>query len=92
MNLLETWIEDGTIVTLVLAVLVFEIGLFALWRLRGTLRASLIELYTNMAAGGCLALALRASLVGDGPFWVGFWLIAGGTAHLADVLLRLRRA
>lgn len=92
MNLLETWIEDGTIVTVVLAVLVFEIVLFAFLRMRGTLRASLVELYTNMAAGGCLALALRASLVGDGPFWVGLWLVAGGMAHVADVLLRLRKA
>ena len=90
MNLLERWIADGTIVTVVMLVLLLEICVLATLRLRTGRGLPLAQVLSNAAAGGSIALALRSALVGDGVFLIGFWLVLGGLAHATDLTLRLR--
>jgi hypothetical protein len=90
LNLLARWIEDGTIVTVVLLVLLLEIAVLATVRLRRGGALPLPQLVSNAAACGSLALALRSALVGEGVFMIGFWLIVGGIAHVTDLVVRLR--
>lgn len=90
MKLLSDWIADGTIVTVVMLVLVVEIVVLGVRRLRTGRGLTLPQLLSNAAAGGSIALALRSALVGEGVFMIGFWLIVGGIAHATDLTLRLR--
>ncbi|MEE4300309.1 MAG: hypothetical protein V2J24_12780 [Pseudomonadales bacterium] len=92
MSLLERWIADGTIVTVVMFVLLVEIVVLGLRRLRTGRGLPLPQLLANAAAGGSIALALRSALVGEGVFMIGFWLVVGGIAHGTDLTLRLLRA
>lgn len=92
MTLLASWIEDGTIITVVLAVLVIEIAVLAGIRITSRRGLPLPQLVSNACAGGCLALAARAAIVDDGPLLIGFWLIMGGVAHTTDLVIRLRAA
>jgi hypothetical protein len=87
---LEAMVSDGTIVPLILALVVAEgIALTVFHRLtgRGPAPAALVA---NLAAGGCLLLALRSALRGDSASAVSGWLAAGFVAHLCDITLRWR--
>ena len=90
MNFLAEWIADGTIVTVVICVLAIEITTLGLLRIRSGKGLPLPQVVSNAAAGGSLALALRSALVGEGVVMIGFWLIMGGVAHVADLVIRLR--
>jgi hypothetical protein len=86
--MLEALVSDGTVALLALAVLGLEaMVLVAL----APSRRTLVPLLANLFSGLFLILALRAALVGDGAGAVALFLGLGGAAHLADVLLRLRR-
>lgn len=90
--MLQTLIESGRIVDVVIGVLLIEIVVLIAWRLRTGRGLTAPLILANAAAGGCIALALRASLTGAPWIWVAIWLVAGGLAHATDLALRLRPA
>jgi len=80
----------GRIVDLIIGLMVLEaVGLWFLRRRTG--RGPLpLGLLVNLAAGGCLLLALRLALVDAGWLWVGAALGLAFVAHLADLIVRWR--
>lgn len=52
----------------------------------------LVPLFANLAAGACLLLALRASLVGGTISAWGPWLAASFVAHLIDMRARFSQS
>lgn len=83
---LQAFVSSGQVVDLVIACIVLEIALLAVWR-RRALGAALPAL----CAGLALALALRSALAGQGWEWLTLWLAAAGLAHGCEVWRRWRR-
>ncbi|KMO35932.1 hypothetical protein ACQVP2_00785 [Methylobacterium aquaticum] len=78
------------IVDVALLIVAAEAVLLVLWRRRrGPGRGALL---VNLASGACLMLALRAVLAGAPGYWLAAALAGAGTAHVADLWLRLRSA
>ena len=82
--------ESGRVVDLILALLVFEASLLCIAALVWRGRFPLAGLLLNIAAGGCLLLALRAVLVGAEWTVTGAWLAAAFVAHAGDLIQRFR--
>lgn len=81
---LEAWVESGRIADLVLLVLVIEAVIVAIaWRRS----AAGLQLLAGLVAGGCLVLALRAALVGQGTAWIFLYLALALLAHLIELRL-----
>ena len=81
----------GHVAELLLALLGLEAAvLLALWQRRG-LGVPPAPLLAFLAAGACLALALRAALLGQDWGWVALWLSLALPAHLAWLALVWRR-
>ncbi len=86
----DALVASGAIALLAIVVLAIEgIALLVLARSRRRLRP--LPIIANLLSGLCLILALRAALVGDSAIIIASWLGMGGLAHLADVVMRLRR-
>jgi len=80
----------GHLAEMLLAVLAAEAaGLLLLWWRRG-MGVPPAPLIAFLASGGCLALALRAALLGQGG-GVAIWLGAALPPHLAWLALAWRR-
>ena len=92
MNVLEDTIQDGSIIAVVLLVLLIETIALAALRVRTGRGLPMAQVIGNACAGGCLALATRSAIIGEGTFWVGLWLVLGGIAHVTDLTLRFRAA
>ncbi len=87
-SVLQTLIESGRIVDVILLVLAVEVVGLGLWR---QLRGHPMRLGVLVAAalpGACLLLALRGALTGAEIWWVALWLAASFPAHLLDLRLR----
>jgi hypothetical protein len=82
--------ESGRLVDLILALLVVEAAVVCILALTGRITAVATAWIFNLAAGGCLLLALRAVLEGADWRVAAAWLGAALLAHLADVAFRLR--
>lgn len=86
--------ENGRIVDLILLILIAEALVFCLiawiWRDRADALPRLRALLFNLAAGGCLLMALRVVLTGADWRFAGAWLAAALVAHLADLYQRVR--
>lgn len=82
--------DSGRIVDLILALLALEAALFCAVALMRGSRLPLGGLLLNIAAGGCLLLALRGVLVGADWTATGAWLAAAFAAHAGDLVQRLR--
>lgn len=81
----------GHVAEMLLAVLALEAAvLLGVWRWRGQ-GVPPAPLLAFLAAGACLALALRAALTGQAWPWVALWLTLAGPAHLAWLALAWRR-
>lgn len=52
---------------------------------------ALRDFLANLVSGLCLMLALHCLARDAGSTWVVLWLLAAGTAHGADMLMRWRR-
>lgn len=88
---MSTFFESGRVVDFVLLLMAVE-GAVLVWYRRCSGRGVPTgELLAFLAAGACLALALRAALVGASWEWVAAPLAGAGVAHLADLGLRWRR-
>lgn len=88
---MENLFATGQIADVVLALMVLEgIALTALYRAKGigmTPRA----VWTNLAAGAALFLALRSALVGAHWHVTAGFLVAGLLAHAADLAVRWQK-
>ena len=83
---MQDWFASGAILDVALGVLLLEA--VVLLALRGRTAFGLIS---TLAAGGCLLLAWRLSLLGLPWPWVGATLLAALGCHVLDVAGRLRR-
>jgi RsiW-degrading membrane proteinase PrsW (M82 family) len=82
--------QTGRIVDLVLALMVVEGVLLAIYHRRRGRGIPAAGLVANLLAGGCLLLAVRAALTHAGWPVVSLWLAAALLAHLADLRSRWR--
>ncbi|MEE4330023.1 MAG: hypothetical protein V2J10_04095 [Wenzhouxiangella sp.] len=91
---MATLFENGRIVDLILLILIAEALVFCvmawIWRDRVDAPPRLRALLFNLAAGGCLLMALRAVMTGADWRFAGAWLGAALVAHLADLYQRFR--
>jgi hypothetical protein len=87
----QTLIESGRIVDIVLAVLVLEVVLLAAWHRRTGRGVAALPAFLNAGAGGSLALALRAALTDGGWPWITGWLLCALGFHAADLARRWSR-
>jgi hypothetical protein len=84
---LRHWLESGDAILLVGALIAAEsVAVLMILKTRAA------PIVLGLLPGLCLALALRAALVGDGAAWIGFWLTAALPAHLADLRYRWKAA
>jgi hypothetical protein len=82
--------DSGRIVELIVLGMLLEAFVLAAAGLRSGSRLPTGGLLLNLAAGGCLLLALRAVLVGAAWTTAAGWLSGALVAHIADVTLRIR--
>lgn len=88
---MQSLIESGRIVDIVLGVLVLEVFLLAFWHRRTGRGIAALPAILNASAGGSLALALRAALTGAGWHWITVWLLCALAFHSADLARRWSR-
>lgn len=88
---LETLIESGKIVDIMVAFVMLElIVLLIYWRVKRR-GVPALPLLANVGAGGSLMLALGAQLKGLGYLAVASCLVAALVFHVTDIALRWRR-
>jgi len=81
------WFASGRIMDLILGVAVLEAVLvLALWR------GKRWPLVSNLLAGFCLMLAVKAALVGADWGWIAACLAGALPAHLSDLFDRFQQA
>ncbi len=88
---MQSLIESGRIVDIVLAVLVLEVVLLAFWHRRTGRGIAVLPAVLNAGAGGSLALALRAALTEAGWQWITVSLLCALAFHSADLARRWSR-
>jgi hypothetical protein len=81
----------GRIIDLILALVVLEAAVLALWRRRTGTGIPVSALLINLASGFCLLGAVRAALVDAWWGWVALCLAGSLLAHVADLRTRWRR-
>jgi hypothetical protein len=84
---LQTWLESGNAVLLMIAIILVEIIVLAF-----VLKARSRSIIIGLIPGLCLMLALRAAILGQDAVWIGLWLTASLPAHLIDLYGRMRAA
>lgn len=77
------------VVDVALGFLVLEAFVLLFVRRHAGLALRAADFAPTWIAGGCLLLALRASLSGAGTPWVLWWLTGALFAHLADLVVKL---
>jgi hypothetical protein len=82
---------SGRIVDLILMLMTLETLTLVVCRRVSGRGIDTAPLLVNMAAGGCLLLALRAALTGAGSVLVAAALAAAGVMHVLDVTSRWNR-
>lgn len=88
--MIESFVLDGTVTLVALAVLVLEIAmLVGVALLRGERPAT--HLIANALSGLFLILALRAALLESGAYVIAACLGLAFVAHLADTVSRMVR-
>ena len=85
---IQTLVDTGRVVDIVLVVLGIELLGLALWRRNAGRAMGLGILIASALPGVFLLLALRAALTDAGSLWVAGWLAASFPAHLLDMTLR----
>jgi hypothetical protein len=80
----------GHVVDAILLLMGVEFALLAMLGRRPGAALAPRAIVWNFIAGGCLLLALRAALVGAAWPWIAGWMLAGGLAHGADLVVRAR--
>lgn len=89
---METLFDNGAIVLVILVLVVIEaVALFVYHRKTGRGIAA-IPMLANLAAGGCLMLAIRSALLDHPWTTVGLFMALALIAHLLDFGSRLVRS
>lgn len=89
---MDELVDSGRLIDWILGLVVIEALALALWHRLAGRGPPLAELWANLAAGGCLLLALRAAL-SEAPWtWIAAALCAALCAHLLDLSGRWRSA
>lgn len=83
--------SSGRIVDLILGLAFLESMVLAVHFRKSGRGIPLVELAGNMAAGGCLLLALRAALTGAWWGWIAMLLTGALLAHALDLWCRWHR-
>lgn len=89
---MQPLITSDRIVDGILALVVIEIVVLGMVRIRRGAGPGWRALVPNLLAGAALLLALRAALTGAAWPWVPLWLAVAGVAHVADLHFRWREA
>ncbi|MEM9401460.1 MAG: hypothetical protein AAGA44_03095 [Pseudomonadota bacterium] len=92
MELMQDLITGGRIVDIVLLVMGIELVVSAIIARRRGIPLDIPGLAFNIGAGASLALALRASLTGDGWQWIAAWLISSLVFHVLDISRRWQQS
>ncbi len=92
MALLQSLIDSGRIVDLMLVVLAIELVAVQVYRRRTGGGIAFVPMLLNLGAGGSLMLALRAALIGSGPLWIAVFLLSSLVFHVADQAARWETA
>lgn len=85
-NLVQSLIESGRAIDIVLIVIAIEAALIILVMQRPRLVTMLALL-----PGVCLLLALRAAITDAAWYWIAFWVTLSFPIHLADIALRIKK-
>jgi hypothetical protein len=84
--------SDTATIDAILGLVALEALALAAYQLRSGRGPSLVAVIANLAAGACLLLALRASLLGLTMSTWGPWLAVSFLAHLVDLRARFSEA
>ena len=87
---LQTLVTSGYIADVILAGLAIEAIAFALLVKNRKSRIHIANIWANLLAGACFALALRLVLTGASWQYVAAILAVALLAHLADLFVRVR--
>lgn len=82
---MDVFISDGRIVGVALAMVLVEFIVLTGWFLRTGSGFRPDTLFSKLAPGACLMLALGAALRDSGTNWLALWLTAAGVAHVIDL-------
>lgn len=81
---------NGRIIDIVLLVVALEAACLALYRVYASKGLTLVQIFSALAPGVALMLALRAALLDSAWITIAFWLIASFVAHLYDMWQRTK--
>ena len=81
--------DNGAVVLIILAFVVIEAAALAVLHRKTGRGIPTIPMLANLAAGGCLMLAIRAALLDHPWTWIGFLMALALAAHLIDFGSRL---
>lgn len=88
MQTIEEFVLSGRVVDVMLGLMVLEVLVFSLPRVRTALGGRALPLLVNAGAGVSLMLALRTVLTGGSWQILAACLVLAGIFHALDVLLR----
>ena len=81
--------DNGAVVLIILVFVVIEATALAVFHRKTGRGIPMIPMLANLAAGGCLMLAIRAALLDHPWTWIGFLMAVALAAHLIDFGSRL---
>ncbi len=84
--------ETGGVILVILGLVVIEAAALAVFHQRTGRGIPLLPMLANLAAGGCLMLAIRAALLDQDWPMIGMFMGLALIAHLLDFGSRLRLA
>ena len=88
---MSAFFSDGRVADLVLAFMLLEGAILAVYRWRTGRGLAAGDLVGMLLAGAFLLMALRAALTGAPWGWIALWLVAALVAHIVDLVRRWRR-
>lgn len=90
MQTIEEFVLSGRVVDVMLGLMLLEVVVFRVPRIRAALGQRALPLLFNAGAGVSLMLALRTTLTGGSWLVLAACLLAAGCFHALDVFLRWR--
>ena len=88
---MQAWVVGGGLIDTIIAITLIEVTFLLLYH-HQTKRGLMPRDYLlNVLSGLCLMLALRCALSASSWYFIGAFLALAGTAHVADIAMRLRQ-
>ena len=79
---------DANLIDWILGLVAAEALLIMMLRFYFSRGPRLISFLCTLVAGTCLLMGLRSALENPASPWIVLWLLMGGLAHIADLILR----